>query len=193
MPHSSSRCCDGWICRSVGRLCQDGNCYDTLFVCWNAIFILEDCDGTEDFLQGNYVDARSFATIARYLEQYIAVELKHTQALYLYNWPKIYETYYADEHTHVKFLRHRIPCSCLDEKYEEVKHITKMGICYSGECSIRDKYNRVERSKAKYCSRCRCATYCSRECQIADWSRHKTDCDRNAAMIAKFEAKQKNI
>ncbi len=149
------------------------------------------CAGTHQFLKGNYIDARSFATIARYLEQYIAVELKQTQALY--NWPKIYETYYADEHTHVKFLRHRISCSCLDEKYEEVKHITNTGICYSAECSIPDKYNRVERSKIKDCSRCRCATYCSRECQEADWSRHKPDCDRNAALIAEFEAKQQNM
>ena len=30
--------------------------------------------------------------------------------------------------------------------------------------------------KALKCSRCQKATYCSRECQKADWKRHKADC-----------------
>ena len=141
--------------------------------------------GTQQYLGGYYGDACETATIARYFEQHIAVGLKQTQALH--NWPKVVDTYYADEHTLVKFLWKRIPCSCLDEKYEEVKHITKMGICCNPQCSIPDKYKRVERSKAKYCSRCRCVTYCSRECQIASWKIHKPHCDNDAATIARFE------
>ena len=145
--------------------------------------------GTQAMLDGNYGDVRDFATFTRYFEQYIAVVLKKTQALP--NWPKIGDTYEADLHTLVKFYRHRIPCSCLDEKYEEVKHITKMGFCYNRRCSAPGR--RVERSKAKYCSRCRCATYCSRECQVAHWSRHKFECDNDAAIKAKFDAKQDNF
>ena len=140
--------------------------------------------GTDALLEGNYDDARVKATFARYIEQYIAVMLKQTQALP--NWQKIEYTYEADLHTLVKFFRHRIPCSCLDEKYEEVKHITKMGHCWNPQCSIPDRT--VERSKAKYCSRCRSVTYCSRECQVADWTEHKPYCDRDAARIAEFEA-----
>ena len=30
--------------------------------------------------------------------------------------------------------------------------------------------------KWKQCNRCRCAMYCSRECQVADWSGHKLRC-----------------
>jgi hypothetical protein len=38
---------------------------------------------------------------------------------------KIVQANRADEHTLVKFFRKRIPCSCLDEKYQEVKQITQ--------------------------------------------------------------------
>ncbi len=84
--------------------------------------------GTQGILDGDYDFPHDCATFARYLEQqHIAVNLKKTQALL--NIPKIDETYYADKHTLVKFFRHRIPCSCLDDKYEEVKSIPKMGFC----------------------------------------------------------------
>jgi hypothetical protein len=147
------------------------------------------CDGTQAILIGNHEYAGAFATYARYFEQYIAVTLKQSQALP--NWPKLDDTYNADEHTLVNFFRRRIPCCCLGEKYEDVKSITKMGHCYNVQCSIPDK--KVERSTAKYCSRCRNVSYCSRECQVADWSRHKPTCDAFAAMKAKFEDKQQNF
>ena len=149
--------------------------------------------GTQQYLGGYYGDARASATfarqaatVARYFQQYIAVMLKQTQALI--NWPKIFETYYGDDHTLVKFFRHRIPCSCLDEKYEEVKHITKMSYCSNPQCSIPGR--KVERSNTKDCSRCHRVVYCSRKCQEADWTEHKPICDHSTAMIAKFEAKR---
>ncbi len=145
------------------------------------------CTGTQDVLECNYANARDSATIARFLDEHIATQLKQTQAIP--NMPKTEETYYADLHTLVKFFRHRIPCSCLDEKYEEVKHITKLGTCYYSECSIPNRM--PERSKTKYCSRCRTVTYCSRECQVADWTNHKNRCDRAVEFKAKFEAKVK--
>ena len=141
--------------------------------------------GAQRIVRGDLVQPRCYAVIARYFEQYIAVALDETQALI--NWLKIEEVS-SDNHTLVKFFRRRIPCSCLDEKYEEVKDMTKMGICCNPQCQI--PYNLVERSKTKCCSRCRCVTYCSRECQEADWSRHKPSCDRNTALKAEFEAKQ---
>ena len=122
-------------------------------------------NGAQHILAGNYNAAREDAAYARFFDQHIAVVLKETQALY--NWPKIDETYDADMHTLIKFFRHRSPCSCLDEKYEEVKSVTKMGICYNLDCKFPNCT--TERSKTMYCSRCRCATYCSRECQEANW------------------------
>ena len=145
--------------------------------------------GTHQYLGGQYDNARDIATFVRYFEQHIAVELKQTQALI--HWPKITDANHADDHTLVKFFRRRIPCSCLDEKYEEVKSITKMSLCINPKCNSPD--GKVERSKAMYCSRCRSIVYCSRECQVADWSDHKPFCDGAAAVIAKFEAKQQNM
>lgn len=44
----------------------------------------------------------------------------------------------------------------------------------------------MERSNTKYYSQCRCVTYCSRECQKARWTNHKSYCERDAALIAIF-------
>ena len=144
------------------------------------------CSGTSAILEGDYDHAKAAATVARYMEQWAAVYLHKTQAVQ--NYAKVNESYQADMHTLVKFFRHRIPCSCLNDKYEEVKDITKIGICYNPQCKF--PYGQVERSKTKYCSLCRCMTYCSRECQKTDWAAHKPDCDRVLAIRAKFEAAQ---
>jgi hypothetical protein len=88
---------------------------------------------------------------------------------------KIAELYYADDHTLVQFLRKRIPCSCLDEKNKEVRHITKVGICWNPQCKLPDRM-RVKRSGMVYCTRCRVMNYCSRECQVDHWSDHKLVC-----------------
>ena len=147
--------------------------------------------GTQFILEGNDDAARDAATYVRFFEQCISVMFKQTLAQP--NWPKIEETYYSDDHTLVKFYRHRIPCSCLDEKYEEVKHITKKGFCYNNECKSFLGSEGVERSKTMCCSRCRNEVYCSCECQVADWLRHKPECDQNAARKAAFDAKQQNM
>ena len=147
------------------------------------------CDGVQEILDGSYDLAQDTATMTRLIEQYIAVEVKQTQALY--NWPKIEDTYHADRHTLVKFFRHRIPCSCLDETYDEVKDFRKMSGCWNPECKLPNRM--TERSKAKYCSRCRTVTYCSRKCQEARWTKHKPICDNNVAVIAEFEARQQNM
>ncbi|ELT89338.1 hypothetical protein CAPTEDRAFT_178444 [Capitella teleta] len=39
-------------------------------------------------------------------------------------------------------------------------------------CQVCDK----EENVLKRCTKCRCVFYCSRECQITDWSNHKTAC-----------------
>ncbi len=144
--------------------------------------------GTDAILEGDDNDARGWSVIARYFEQYIAVALKQSQPTIC--WPKVVETCTADLHTLVKFFRHRIPCSCLDDKYEEVKHIPKMGFCYNKHCT--HPGGRVERSKTMYCSRCRRVTYCSRECQVAHWPEHKPHCDCNVEIIAEFDARLQN-
>eukprot|EP00984_Skeletonema_dohrnii_P010518 scaffold4102_cov76-Skeletonema_dohrnii-CCMP3373.AAC.3 len=151
-------------------------------------------EGAQHILEGEYDGAREKAVFARYLEQHIAFELKQTQAKM--NWVKIdeqwpmWDTMRGDVHTLVKFFRKRVPCKCLDEKYEQVKSITKMGRCCNAECPIPCGF--VERSKTMYCSRCRNVTYCSPECQKADWSDHKETCNEYVARIAEFEAEQQH-
>eukprot|EP00984_Skeletonema_dohrnii_P007845 scaffold2899_cov85-Skeletonema_dohrnii-CCMP3373.AAC.1 len=142
--------------------------------------------GTQYVLE-NDKHARDSAIFARFLEQYAAIRFKQTQAVF--NWSKIIVlTQIVDEHTVVKFYRRRIPCTCLDKKYVEVKSITKMGICYNLQCNFPDRM--VERSRTMYCSRCRCVTYCSRECQKAHWPMHKIQCDKFVDIIEEFEAKK---
>eukprot|EP00984_Skeletonema_dohrnii_P011223 scaffold4462_cov119-Skeletonema_dohrnii-CCMP3373.AAC.6 len=152
-------------------------------------------NGTQHVLEHNYDGARVSALFFRFFEQYIAAVLHQSQAIM--NLPKIDVILNGrsdiDLHSLVKLFRRRVPCSCLDEKYHEVKCITKMGLCYNPECRLNPSGEVVERSKTMYCSRCRNATYCSRECQKADWTRHRPACDECVARIAKFEAKKRSI
>ena len=72
----------------------------------------------------------------------------------------------------LKFYRKRISCSCLKAMHLEArKDAPKLGDCF--HCQ-----KLKERSTLMVCSRCRVAQYCSRECQVAAWSRHKEgECD----------------
>eukprot|EP00984_Skeletonema_dohrnii_P011219 scaffold4462_cov119-Skeletonema_dohrnii-CCMP3373.AAC.2 len=162
------------------------------FLYYGTQNILEGTNNLEDILELSRDDTRHCAIFARYFEQYIAVKLDQTQAIM--HWPKLYEADRGDMHTLVKFFRTRCPCACLDGKYDEVKAITKLGFCFNPECNSNFDFEmsgELERSKTKYCSRCRCATYCSRECQKADWTRHKIYCDEDAEEMADFDAKTK--
>ncbi len=137
--------------------------------------------GTQEILDGHNDNARDCVMMARYFEEHVATELHRTRPHA--QWHKMHV---ADLHTIVKFFRHRIPCTCLDEKYDEVKCIAKMGLCFNSDCSSLQ----VERSKTMYCTRCRNALYCSRECQVADYTKHKPLCESMAKTIAEFKARQ---
>jgi hypothetical protein len=102
---------------------------------------------------------------------------------------KILEIREADEHTVVRFYQKRVPCSCLDEKYKEVKSVTKMGICGNPSCSLPER--KATRSKMLYCTRCEQANYCSQECQVADWTSHKQLCNFLVDMKVKAELDSK--
>jgi len=145
--------------------------------------------GTEYIIEDNFSLARRCAVCARYFEQYIAFELHQTQAIM--HWQKIKEmSIECDTHTLVKFLRRRIQCACLDKKYDEVKTITKMGICLNPQCN--NNSGLVERSKTMYCSGCRFVAYCSRGCQEAHWPMHREACEHTTRMRAEFEVKKES-
>lgn len=127
--------------------------------------------GAQFILDDEIMHAGTIASLACYVEQYIAAVLKSDQATM--DAAKTFELSVADKHTLVKFYKKRIPCSCLDDIYKEVKSITKMGLCCSRHC----RQPRVERKTMLNCTRCRNANYCSRECQVADWPEHRIECD----------------
>ena len=79
-----------------------------------------------------------------------------------------------DPHSLVELLRKRIPCKCLDKKYQEVKSMPKMGFCVNIECALPKRV--TTQSDMFFCGGCQLACYCSSECQKADWKRHKETC-----------------
>jgi len=76
----------------------------------------------------------------------------------------------AEEREIVRFYKKRIPCSCLDDLYSELKKSqVRGGRCFHCKQTIK-------RKDLKTCSRCKFAQYCSKECQISAWPSHKESC-----------------
>ena len=145
----------------------------------------------------NETAARS-AMFSSFFEQWAAVVVHAKEARascdwdifrVLCHWTKILELYKGDEHTLVSFFRKRITCKCLDDKYKEVRSITKIGYCCYEDCSLPG--NKTIRSKMLYCTQCRRANYCSRECQVAHWLSHRDECKLNARWIAAKKSRRK--
>ncbi len=151
--------------------------------------------GTDTILEGNYSVAGRSAMLASFFEQWAAVVLyqNETQAscdwdnfVALCDWSKIFELWQGDEHTLVSFYRKRIPCKCLDKRYEEVKSIKKIGFCQNDSC-----FKKTIRCEMLSCTQCRKANYCSRECQVANWPTHKQFCVVRANISAALKSTQK--
>ncbi len=143
--------------------------------------------GTQCILDGDNLSPQLYASIACYFDEWMAVDVHKTKATRC--WTKIVELESADDHTLVQYFRKRIPCSCLDAKYNEVKSVTKMGRCCNPNCS---QGRRVERSKMFSCTRCGAANYCSVECQRADWKVHSSEeCYKVARAKAAFRSNSK--
>ena len=126
------------------------------------------CNATDHVLEGDIDSARHFAQFVPYFEAFVSA--KQTGEIVEQSWAAILDLCNCDdEHTLVKYLRKRIPCTCLDEKYEEVKSKSRMGVCFNCKSA-------VERSKVLTCSQCGTVNYCGRKCQKAHWHGHKEMC-----------------
>ena len=143
-------------------------------------------NGTQRILGEDIEAAKLYACLASFFEDFRAVKVRQTQATL--NVTKIVELFGADDHTLVSYYRKRIPCSCLDEKYKEVKSVKKMGHCYNQSCSLPE--GKVERSKMFCCTRCGEVNYCSVECQKIHWKEHKEFCSKAAKLKAAFDSRQ---
>jgi hypothetical protein len=143
-------------------------------------------EGTKKFiLDENYADARLCAALALF------TKYAHTDEPTLLDQQRMLELLYGDEHTLVRFFRKQIPCSCLDEKYNEVKSVTKMGICYNDDCPLPG--HMAVRSKMLRCTGClndHYVSYCSRECQEADWPSHKKFCGKTAKEVSAMRSNE---
>ena len=128
--------------------------------------------GTQYILEEVKLAAVLHAVFASYFEGIMAIEVDGSEDVSCLR--KIVELFNPDDHTLVSYYRNRTPCSCLDEKYKEVKSVKKMGLCCNTNCS--QPGCRVERSKMFSCTRCGAANYCSVQCQRADWKKHKKIC-----------------
>jgi len=145
-------------------------------------------NGTMNILANENNDtARDSAMLARFFEQWLKVKVHKSQACI--HWLKLIVTIHCkDKHSLVKYFWRRTRCSCLDGRYKEVKSMPKKGMCLNLQCSHPNRT--VERCELRCCSRCRGATYCSRECQAADWALHKEFCDEVVTAKAEFDASQ---
>ena len=146
-------------------------------------------NGAKHILHGDSSEAQLYASFACYFEEYIASEVRKTEVAI--NWVKPFELLKADDHTLVSYFKKRISCSCLDEKYKEVKSVKKMGWCCNPSCSLPER--RVERSKMFSCTQCGVVNYCSVACQKNHWREHKEFCAETAEMKAAFKSSQSQI
>ena len=148
-------------------------------------------NGTQFILDGDndqawLYAAQLYASIACNFEDFVAVAAGRSRDIA--RWTKVVELLRADDHTLVQYYRKRIPCSCLDEKYKEVKSMKKMGMCCNSNCNLPDRM--VERRKMFSCTGCRVSNYCSVACQRADWKRHKEVCTILVEKKAAFNSNQ---
>lgn len=134
-------------------------------------------DATILYLKGKLDDARIYAAFSFFIQDVSSVLINKDRQP---NCTRVCELVEADEHTLVSYLKKLIPCTCLDEKYKEVRSISKTTRCYNENCSL--PRGVMEQSKATCCSKCRQATYCSRSCQVQDWPRHKIVCGVNTVL-----------
>jgi hypothetical protein len=139
-------------------------CMKMFFVSRGAELILDGEDG---------VATAAVAFIVSMIEQRRSCRVLRTQATPKPN--KFIELANGDPRTLISFFKKKIPCKCLDEKYNEVKYLEKTGICANDECSLPNG-GRVVRSTMLTCSCCRETHYCSRECAAVHWQDHKQLC-----------------
>ena len=138
--------------------------------------------GTQRILEGDNRLAQLYASLACCFEKYMTRQI----TLAIDNSTNLIELESADIHTLVQYYRKRIPCSCLDEKYKEVKSVKKMGSCFNPSCSLPGR--KAERSKMFSCSQCGVVNYCSVECQRANWKAHRHSCCNIAKIRAAFDS-----
>ena len=126
--------------------------------------------GTELILQQGSNHFNNYLCIfSEFLTQCVARDVHKSQPL-IYA-ARFHELARSDKRRLISYMKKRIPCSCLDAKYKEVRSLPKTGFCSYPHCG-----GKLKLSSLMSCEGCRKEHYCSKACQAADWSRHKEDC-----------------
>jgi hypothetical protein len=150
--------------------------------------------GTKHILDENDKVARLFAFLAGAIEQvHMAMADKGSDFGKLQGIAEILtavDCRATDDRTIISLFKKRIPCQCLDEKYERVKSQKKTGRCYNKQCTL--PLRTAQRNKMMTCSQCRMVHYCSRECQVVDWPKHRKDCKDYVAVRKLTTAAREN-
>ena len=69
-------------------------------------------------------------------------------------------------------VRHEIACQLASAREEKLEDDFRSTVTLGDTCAACGKTS----DTVKKCSRCKKVSYCSRSCQQADWSKHKTSC-----------------
>lgn len=128
--------------------------------------------GTQALLDDVVNAAKSYAFTISSIEAHLAIHLHKKLGV---KTDKTVELVRADKRILISFFKKRIPCRCVDEEYEQIKSLPKIGFCRNEEsCPMPN--GAVEKSKMLTCSRCLNVHYCSRKCQKAHWRQHQRVC-----------------
>ena len=100
------------------------------------------------------------------------IDLVFDKRVVISKWRDLDPAVSSERRDVLKFFRKRTPCKkCVKMMHLEARKTTpKMGICHNCE----EIKRRVDLS---VCGRCMVNHYCSRECQVSHWPKHKKDCD----------------
>jgi hypothetical protein len=101
-------------CKAISQKYPERGCGDASKLKQVVSFYL--FNGTQEVLDGDLRSARTYACMACFVEDCIAVGLHKNRATY--DGTKLVESLWsADEHTLVEHLRKNVRCNCLDGKY----------------------------------------------------------------------------
>ena len=146
---SQNKVAEGFIAAFHATKDEYSDVYSSIEALQTVISLLLG-SGTQMILHGDNSRTQLYAMLAFHFEEWVAVEVRKTKCSPCLI--KLLELLSADDHTLVSFYRKRVPCSCLDKKYKEVKSVKKMGVCCNKTCSLPER--KVERSKMFSCARC---------------------------------------
>lgn len=108
---------------------------------------------------------------------FVLLGTMHTHTEYQLDSSRLDNTDYP-EYDVAKRLKKVISCDCLHDLTKAVKKVPRLRIC--AIC-------RKEAKSLMVCGQCKLRSYCSQECQLKDWDKHKSFCKQIASITQPSE------